>query len=96
MAWIRGFKPGLCFLLLLLFYPFSATPGGEFRDELLGCGWRGGGNDLTREGMGVYEGIRETLCCVTPALLCPFPWPLCSWGGGLSRAGYPPSGPKKR
>uniref|UniRef100_A0A4W2GGW8 UL16-binding protein 3-like n=1 Tax=Bos indicus x Bos taurus TaxID=30522 RepID=A0A4W2GGW8_BOBOX len=27
MAWIRGFKPGLCFLLLLLFYPFSATPG---------------------------------------------------------------------
>ncbi|XP_045017849.1 UL16-binding protein 1-like [Bubalus bubalis] len=27
MAWIGGFKPGLCFLLLLLFYPFSATPG---------------------------------------------------------------------
>ncbi|XP_005909117.1 UL16-binding protein 3 [Bos mutus] len=27
MAWIRGFKPGLRFLLLLLFYPFSATPG---------------------------------------------------------------------
>ena len=33
MAWIGGFKPALCFLLLLLFYPFSATPGGEFRDE---------------------------------------------------------------
>lgn len=31
--------------------------------------------------MGVYEEIRETLCCVTPALLCPFPWSLCSSGG---------------
>ena len=33
MAWMGDSKPSLCFLLLLLFYPFRATPGGEFRDE---------------------------------------------------------------
>ncbi|XDA79166.1 hypothetical protein R6Z07F_009207 [Ovis aries] len=27
MAWIGGSKPRLCFLPLLLFYPFSTTPG---------------------------------------------------------------------
>ena len=33
MAWIGGSKPHLCFLPLLLFYPFSAKPGGEFPDK---------------------------------------------------------------
>lgn len=98
MAWIGGSKPRLCSPLLL--FAASATPGGrvsgEFPDEPSGL-WSGEGageTDLTREGDGGIRGVREILCCVTPALVCPFPG-LAPGVGGFPGTVYPPSGPEK-